>query len=96
MFECIVLYQMQLYCTVSDTIVLYQTQVADWLERLACNVESTGSSLVRNSYCVGTLSKFFTYNCSIHIYYCICGAEACKCTSELYVRRAISLCCIIL
>ena len=30
-----------------------------WLERLACNVESTGSNLVRDNYCVGTLSKFF-------------------------------------
>ena len=36
--------------------------VADLLERLACNAESTGSSLVRDSYCVGTLSKFFAYN----------------------------------
>jgi len=36
--------------------------VAYWLERLACNVE--GSSLVRDSYCVGTLSKFFAHNCS--------------------------------
>src|SRR6218665_3179361 len=26
--------------------------VADWLERSACNAESKGSSLVRDSYCV--------------------------------------------
>ena len=34
------------------------------LERLAGNVESTGSSLVQDSYHVGTLSKFFAHNCS--------------------------------
>ena len=38
--------------------------VAALLERLACNVDNVGSFLVRDSYCVGTLSKFFTHNCS--------------------------------
>ena len=38
--------------------------VADWLEHSAYNVDSTSSSLVRDSYCVGTLSKFFAHNCS--------------------------------
>jgi len=62
----------------------------------ACNVESTSSSLVRDNYCVGTiLSKFFPH--AALLYYCICAAEACKCTSERHVRRAISeLSCIVL
>ena len=59
------------------------------------NPESTGSSLVRDSYCVGTLSKFFAHNalkCQG-----ICSTEACKCTSELPVKRVISkLSCIVL
>ena len=38
--------------------------VADWLERFACNAESMGSSLVLDSYCVGTLSKSFAHYCS--------------------------------
>ena len=38
--------------------------VADWLERLTCNVASTDSSFVWDSYRVGTLSKFFTPNYS--------------------------------
>ena len=70
---------------------------------LAWNAESrpTGSSLVRDSYCVRTLSKFFAHNSSaIGLLYWICAAEArtctCKCTSELCVRRAISrLSCIV-
>src|SRR6218665_2214486 len=38
--------------------------VAYWLERSACKVGSrpTGSSLDRDRYCVGTLSKFFAQN----------------------------------
>jgi len=36
--------------------VIYQ------LECLASNVESMSSSLVRDNYCAGTLSKFFAYN----------------------------------
>ena len=39
-------------------------KVADWLERSASNAEKTGSSLVRDSYCEGTLSRFFSHNCS--------------------------------
>src|SRR6218665_1304918 len=39
--------------------------VADWLERSACNTESMDSTLVRDSYCVGTLSKTHTHNCSV-------------------------------
>ena len=67
-------------------ISLYCCMVDDWLERLACNAESTGSSLVRFSYCVGslgTLSKFFFvhYCCAV---YCICAAEACKYVLFLY------------
>src|SRR6218665_3993744 len=38
--------------------------MAYWLVRLVCNVDSTGSSLVRDSYCVGTLRKYFAHNCS--------------------------------
>ena len=38
--------------------------VTGWLERSACNVKSTGLSLVRYSYCVGTLRKFFAHSCS--------------------------------
>jgi len=37
--------------------------VADLLDRTACNAEGTGSS-VRDSYHAGTLSKFFSHNCS--------------------------------
>src|SRR6218665_212684 len=48
----------------SKVSTLHCGTVADWLERSACNSESMGSSLVRDSYCVRTLSKFFTYNCS--------------------------------
>ena len=35
------------------------------LGRLACNVESTVLSLVQDSYCVRTLSKFFAHNCFV-------------------------------
>ena len=55
----------------------------------------TGSSLVRDSYCAGALSKFFG-----HIamqYHSICAAELCEWTFELKGRRAmskISLCII--
>ena len=35
-----------------------------WIEWSACNTEYTGSTLVRDSYCVGTLSKSLTHNCS--------------------------------
>ena len=38
--------------------------VANWLKRSPCSAESTGSSLVRDSYCVGTLSQVFAHNCS--------------------------------
>ena len=58
--------------------------VADWLERSPCNAESTGSSLVRDSY----LSKFFADNSShtttLQYYY---TNEACKCTSELKCKK---------
>ena|SRR6218665_376233 len=73
--------------------------VADLLERSACNAESTGSSLVRNNYCVhcppkvyacdcvGTVTKFFAYN-SLQ-YYCIYATEAFKCTSELKYQSLV-------
>jgi len=37
---------------------------ADWLECSTCNAKSAGSSLVQESYHVGTLNKFFAHNCS--------------------------------
>src|SRR6218665_3780621 len=40
------------------------TPVAYHLERSACNVDSTGSSLDRDSYCAATLSQSYTRNCS--------------------------------
>ena len=40
----------------------YVCTVADWLESSACDAESAGSSIVRDNYCVGTLSKFFAHN----------------------------------
>jgi len=50
---------------------------------IVCNVESTGLSLVWDSYCVGTLSKFFALNCSaISLFIC----TACKCTSQHTVK----------
>jgi len=38
--------------------------VVDWLKQSACNAESMGLSLVGDSYCLWTLSKFFAHNCS--------------------------------
>jgi len=55
--------------------------VAYWLERSACNVESKGLTLVRDSYCVGTLTKFFAHNCS---------ARRVSALLNLSVRRAIA------
>ena len=57
------------HCMTSGTVgehtaAKFDGTVADWLERSVCNEESTGSSLVRDSYHVGTLSKFFAHNCS--------------------------------
>jgi len=50
--------------------------VADWLERSTCNAEYSVSSLVRDSYCVGTLSKFFEHNCTaILLHLCRRGVE---------------------
>jgi len=46
--------------------------VADWFERSACNVESAGSSLVQDSYCVGTLSKSLAHSCSALLLYLCC------------------------
>ena len=43
------------------TVVLCST-VAYQLELSACNVQSTGSSVIQDSYCVETLSKSFTHN----------------------------------
>src|SRR6218665_2647496 len=54
--------------------------VAYQLGRSACNMESTGSSLVQDSYCVGTLSSSHTIALQ---YQCICAAKACECTSDL-------------
>ena len=50
-------------CSVSNINLLGGT-VAYWLECSACNVESTGSNLVQESYSVRTLSKLFAHNCS--------------------------------
>src|SRR6218665_202708 len=57
--------------------------VVDWLERSACDTESTGSSFIQDSYCVGT--KFFAHNALQ--YHCIYAAEASKCTPELCVLK---------
>jgi len=39
--------------------------VSVWLERLSCNAESVDSIIIRNTYCIKTLSKSFTHkNCS--------------------------------
>jgi len=73
--------------------------VADWLERSACYAESTDSSLGRDSYCVGTLSKFFAHNCSaLQLHLC-----RQKCTSELGMhketgryQRSVVLYCIVI
>ena len=46
--------------------------VADWLERSACNAESTRSSLVRDNYCVDTLSKLFAHDYSAIILLLCC------------------------
>jgi len=54
----------------------YACTVTYRLERSACNVESTGSSLVRDIYCAGTLSKFFAPKSATLQYYCICAARA--------------------
>ena len=43
---------------------MFHICVTDCLEQSACNVASTGSSLVRDSYFVGTLSKWSAHNCS--------------------------------
>src|SRR6218665_355115 len=67
------------------------------LELSACNVESTGSSLVLDSYCVGTLSIFFSGNCSALCN--MCCSHHCICASPplldfLRYQRSILLYCI--
>lgn len=44
--------------------LILSSTVARRLEYSGCDVHSTGSILVRSSYCVGTLRKFFAHNCS--------------------------------
>ena len=64
--------------------------VADWLEQSACNAESTDSSLVRDSYRVGTLSKFFAHNCSAILTASVPPGRRVSALLNLSVRRAIS------
>ena len=50
---------------------------------LGCNAESTGSSIARDSYCVGTLSKSFAHS----QYNCICDFVVCALLN--FLKRAI-------
>ena len=76
--------------------IWHRDTVADWLERSACNAYSTDSSLVQDSYWVGTMSKFFTYN-ALQYHRCICATKAIKCF--VFLRKKgnikVALCCIV-
>jgi len=43
---------------------MHTSTVTNWVERSACNSESTGLALIWDSYCLGTLSKSLTHSCS--------------------------------
>ena len=60
----------------------YRGTVAYWLERSACNVESTGWSLVRDRNCVGIWSKLF----ALFDKYCLCMYI---CTIYIYINISI-------
>ena len=65
--HCILLSRLasQMVCFLSEHFVGVSPHcVGQWIERLVGSAESTGSSLFRDSYCLGTLCKSFALNCS--------------------------------